>query len=805
MGACRSEGGNSVAGGIQLRWCCDSHIVAESAYAGTVRHVRWWPSVPRWSGFVRVRGAEHMTSQRPTPDTLKDGLLALEEDIESRSEALPPGDDTLDGWKTRLDVLWEEVRGLRRDARNRLWTIVQRIGGRIDTLRDATVTFRSASASFDNIDSAAPGAGRTALASAISGALAAQPSADAPMTVPVARADRAARRSRVVAPVPSLDAGTAAAREEPARKPLQSRESRRARRHVSPDSPPVSVPPKKRIPDPVPAIVRHAPVVVAGAPSRIAPLPAARAQRTDPIVAYVGRLARRGSFEAACGLACDWLRSRWFKLPDDVSADFECQGPGDDRAIVVRYAGIWALQADTFDRAAGRRWRLEMVLLEDASSAPALSLVLQAIGPAELAPPAPSVPRLASNLIDQIGLVDLRDGAVLSTSPEWVDSESDVDALVSRLRSRTRQHPVIVLSQYWKGGANKTLLDPGKLAEKLRGLAHVVVLKRDNQASWALTDRLSKRFSVFGASLRLYRPGFTTEDDPELHPLWTPTALRERNVQLAALQAELLRVAAQLSLTALASGDGVPAFDDVQKAVLRQRIAKARAKQTVALDTVSLRGRVSELERALEEANELAGMFSRDKDELKDQLERVTEDRDKANAKVAHLSDRVKMLEQEKGAASGARVELPNAWDGLEAWADQYLGRRVIVTPKAARAARRSAFENVPFAYEVLLFLANIYVPFRRGELGGGKELLESEEARLGVDVSGVGTAAKTHRWRDTYSTPYKSGQVPLDMHVSGKSDRDARYGFRLYFYWDPEDMCAVVGSFPSHLDNSLS
>lgn len=333
----------------------------------------------------------------------------------------------------------------------------------------------------------------------------------------------------------------------------------------------------------------------------------------------------------------------------------------------------------------------------------------------------------------------------------------------------------------------------------------MVTLGREQFASWALTDRLSKRFSVFGASLRLYRPGFTTEDDPERHPLWTPTSLRQRGVDLRGLQEEMLREAAISSLAVLDNEDMVPAFDDVQKSVLKRRIERAKTQRQTTVDAASLTEHIAGLKAELDETNALAKVFADENEELRHELARTGAVSDDASARVIYLQDRVRMLEQRNLAAAGSPVELPTTWNDLEDWAAEHLGKRVVITPKAARAARRSSFEDIQFAYDVLLFLADTYVPCRRGELNNGKIALEREQARLGVEISGVGNAVDTHRWRDTYSVPYKSRQVSLDMHVSGKSSRDPRYGFRLYFHWDDEDKCVVVGSFPSHLDNSLS
>ncbi len=92
-------------------------------------------------------------------------------------------------------------------------------------------------------------------------------------------------------------------------------------------------------------------------------------------------------------------------------------------------------------------------------------------------------------------------------------------------------------------------------------------------------------------------------------------------------------------------------------------------------------------------------------------------------------------------------------------------------------------------------------MPARRN---GGEEFKDGL-AELGLDLSPVGRSASDHRSRETYSTDYKQERVNLDWHVKGSSDRDPRYGFRVYFHWHVRDQCVVVGSLPEHLDNVLT
>lgn len=151
---------------------------------------------------------------------------------------------------------------------------------------------------------------------------------------------------------------------------------------------------------------------------------------------------------------------------------------------------------------------------------------------------------------------------------------------------------------------------------------------------------------------------------------------------------------------------------------------------------------------------------------------------------------------------------LPTTWDDLSRFADERLAGNVVLSNKAIRAARGSVFEDISFAYAVLLMLAEDYVPMRRGDTGA-RERYEATCVRLRVDVGPTGGAADMHRTKAAYRVQHLGKTLTMDLHVRGSSARDPRDGFRLYFtFYCPtsdHDGYVVVGSFPAHLDNTRS
>ena len=731
---------------------------------------------------------------------LKEALEVLVDEFERRSQELPPDEDTLQSWRQRAMAIGKHLRLSDASGKNKLLLKLQKFQMQLRTTRAALQRYEG---ERDHLQPAlnAHGAWPVALlglqysrhdplAAAIRATYGSGGVSDSRLSNRLeSRSPDAPPEIEAVQPAGLHKVGHVA---EPSVEPVDK------------SSPEVAATTAKRM-----LSVREHPRVIpfpALAPARLA-------VRQDPIVAVLARLGRAGSFEEARAVAGSWLRKKGFKTPKDPAENFEIDGSGKgNRVIAVGSPGVWAMQADTVDpTVSGRRWRVEMVLI-DAKPTPAVSVTLTSIAPADQVAPAPSVPVLVSQLIERVGMRDPESGEALTAEPIAVDGLEPLRRLLVSLQSPLRRTPAIVLSTYTKQDKPAHLLDPVGLSRRLRGIAKVYVLTRES--SWGLTDALSRRFAVAGASVRLFRPGFTPEDDPSRHPQWGPDVLHAQGLDLNGLSELLERDAAAASLRALEQEDAIPPFDSVRAEVLRRQIDQARKQAAaVAPATEHETEQLRELRAALDNEAKLREMFEDDNakqqlelQRLRAEVEHAAWDRDAWRSREYHLEARISELKQLlRNAHVDDTVAFPDNWDELETWCQQHLGDRVVVTPKAIRAARDSTFENVPFCYEVLLFLAETYVPCRRGVLDGGSGQLDEEKRRLGIDVSPVGQAAGMHRLQDTYSVMYKGRSVPLDMHVSGSSHRDPRKTFRVYFYWDANSQCVVVGWFPGHLENRLT
>lgn len=758
---------------------------------------------------VKVRAPSTLST-----DSVEKTLRTLARELERESVHRPPSDGSLERWELRTRGLITALEAAELPGRNRLLRTAARFLDELDDVRQRKARYLARKPSalpflgvpVDARSTLVPvGVSRSPLADGIRAGLelwAPPAAADDETVTSVELQQSGSERKTPESPKATDDEvplELARARFAPEREDAQGK-----------SRPPLAKAREKTAFSPAAAANRPA------AQGRAATLPASASsarrmsRRLDPIIAVAGRLARPGSFDEARGIALEWLRRKRFQFNDAAADALQLTTPRGHTATSVSLPerGVWALQVETADHTMqGRRWRVEMVLL-DVEPTPAVSVTLTAISPAGSPEPATSVPGLVTQLVQRIGLLDASDGSPLDAAgPVRVDDLKTLQSLLAALHSEHRVRPALVLSTYRKDGQLKQLLDPGGLAGKLAGLAQVWVLSRE--MAWPFNEVVGSHAAVAGASVRMFRPGFSTEDAPGRHPLWSPSELTAQGMDLNDLSNTLLREAAYQSLRALEREDAIPPFDRVRELVLQRQIEEARRKAQAASDQGRRDEDSASLRQALDSEIELRKLFEEDNANLRKDLEsavaernQAQDERDNLRGTVLHLQGRVQELLQElRDAQSDDDPYFPDSWDELAEWCERYLGDRVILTPKALRSARNSRFLDIPFAYKALWVLAEHYVPARRNGGEGYREYLEE----LGLELTPVGRSATDHRSRETYSTDYRGQRVNLDWHVKGSSDRDPRYGFRIYYHWHTGDQCMVVGSMPEHLDNLLS
>jgi hypothetical protein len=223
----------------------------------------------------------------------------------------------------------------------------------------------------------------------------------------------------------------------------------------------------------------------------------------------------------AAGMALAWMASKY-----DLAAPSQWQGgeltPGRDRGTwhqdVLRdgKARLWQLDWHRYDVETGLVWQTCCQI--GAEERETRFTVRIAIDSADdrLAPARYEVgrPAVIPLLAQSPGIY--QDGRRLGPQPALASSGGIPD-LIELLLDPVRRLPVVVLTP--TGDTGRGLVDPGKLAFRLIGLAHVVqILERE--ATFGLTKRLGELLSVFNGAIRVYWPGLSLTSSPWDHPLW---------------------------------------------------------------------------------------------------------------------------------------------------------------------------------------------------------------------------------------------------------------------------------------------
>ena len=122
----------------------------------------------------------------------------------------------------------------------------------------------------------------------------------------------------------------------------------------------------------------------------------------------------------------------------------------------------------------------------------------------------------------------------------YLVSEDRVASFADFIKSPERQSPIILISRP-SSNAEYLLTEIGAMARKVQGLAHVIKLADDRTAQRLRS--LLPRHSCYNGAVRIFWPGFRTEDDPALHPFWHRNKLKTTEEEFEARRDIFARIA----------------------------------------------------------------------------------------------------------------------------------------------------------------------------------------------------------------------------------------------------------------------
>lgn len=481
-----------------------------------------------------------------------------------------------------------------------------------------------------------------------------------------------------------------------------------------------------------------------------------------------------------------WLRDRQKVLLPEAAfrgESFELDASETMPVSAVRFDNYWALQFDKFDQTVpGRIWRTEATVAStDSKALGGVRLtLLDSVAGLDFNP---SVPAIVGSWVRSPGLREY--GMQLSDRPTPVGDFPALESMCELLLNDKRTRPVIVFCEDRAGDARG---DAVRTASRLAGLAHVYILSETQVQN--LVDRFGREFSVWGGAIRTYNVGFDPfSDEVSSHPIATREWLQRRFRNQDQFVEVLLRSFTALSLRRITPDHDLPTIRTVKQASLSYQLAKLGQPGT------------DERSKILEQENALLRQQIQEKtDEFNYADGEVTAaqaERDQYRAQAMAMRALVQRLEAQIGEPR-KQLAYPHTLDQVAEWTlEQYPGRLVLLN-RAARAAKKSPFNEPELVYRCLDRLARQYVEARRS--GSPIEALFED---LGVGLERTGDPNRLSQWKEKYFVPHRGTNQFLEWHLKRGSDHNEANTLRIYFFYDEDDEQVIVGHLPGHLTNS--
>jgi hypothetical protein len=517
------------------------------------------------------------------------------------------------------------------------------------------------------------------------------------------------------------------------------------------------------------------------------------------------------AFEIARNVVVGWIKNRAGRpLPPEAlqGESFELEEVGSQRtaAVAIEHPRYWAARLDDSDRYVPRRdWVTEVGIAERPNEAAIFGARLHCVTIGEDSPFDPSIPGFVRTIVERIPNVRL-EGRTISLDPWIIQTEDEVEALVACITNRSRRLDLIVCALP-EGSEDPTTatVRADQIHTRTLGSAHVAVIT--GPASFFLSDRVGKEFSVFRGAVRTYRPGFDMAlDEPFRHPLALPDRIVEwpdggcEGYERFLIGQTLVRAAAGRD-----ANQQLPPFTEVRQVAAQLKLDSARSAGSSDTDLLRL---------AEQENNSLRDALEKDRttyqglvDQYEQERDLALEEAQQAQAASAHLRHRIRALEErlKSQAPVVSDVPIPNSLDNFESWCREHLSGSVEVHNRAIQAVKKSRYEDIGLIYKALLVLRDGYVPTKREGGKDKKEIFERQCGELGLSEEATFSGNRWGEEGDTYKVRYAGRPRLLDRHLKKGTGRDERYCFRLYFFWDEDSEQVVVGWLPSHLDTRIT
>ena len=516
------------------------------------------------------------------------------------------------------------------------------------------------------------------------------------------------------------------------------------------------------------------------------------------------------SFSQIIGLILPFVaKSLYTKLPPEAAEhrNFEIQDENRQcECVAVPERMLWAIRFK-FTSKDGTLWYYDVSLVREDDRLIFGMKIDTAFG-ADVKALQANLPLVESLL--ECGL--LAQGRPVTANLWLVNTPEDVQELVALLEAPYRSLPGIVISAVNRNAWRFTPTAPGYLvnaaylADKVKGYA--IVAQISFQAAFALTEAVGKSWSVYDGACRTYFPKIDFDNgSPAHHPcnlkdkiwFWNYEGLRgERGYT-----AFLIDTAHRAASTNRTDWSGLYFVPDARILAAELELAHAAHLANAPERELAMQNHIAALQRKLQTAE----------DENVDwlgELEKATEEAEYYKQENAALRVQLDALRahliRQNGESPDKEIPIPTNYKVMGEWVKEHLAGRLVLLPRAERAASKAEYAEVGMVYRALLILANEYRDSRMGT--GTDKAFRDALAQFSMNFSGSIDKSRAGQEGEAYYVNYPIGtdqRAFLQFHVVRGNSREDRYCMRIYFFWDEDTNQVVVGWLPSHLSNRIS
>lgn len=516
------------------------------------------------------------------------------------------------------------------------------------------------------------------------------------------------------------------------------------------------------------------------------------------------------AFSRIIGLVLPFVaKSLYTKLPPEAAEHRSFEIQDGDRlceCIAVPERMLWAIRFK-FASKDGTAWYYDIALVREDDRLLFGMKIDTAFGA--------DVKALQANLplVDALlGCGLLAQGRPVTANLWQVNTPEDVEELLALLEDPRRSLPVIAVSAVnWKAWrftphAPGYLVNASYLADRVKGYA--IVAQITFRGAYALTDAVGKTWSIFDGACRTYFPKIDFDNgSPAHHPfnlkdkIWFWEYEGERGER--GFTSYLIDTAHRIASTSRTDWSGLYFVPDARILAAELEMAHAAHIANAPERELAMRNQIAALQRKLQtEEDENADWLS--------ELEKATEEAEYYKQENIALRSRLDALRahliRQNGESPDTEIPIPDSYKVMGEWVKEHLAGRLVLLPRAERAASKAEYTEVGMVYRALLILANEYRDSRMGT--GTDKAFRDALAQYGMDFSGSIDRSRAGQEGDAYYVNYPIGTAQrafLQFHIVRGTAHENRYCMRIYFFWDDDTNQVVVGWLPSHLSNRIS